>query len=154
METLVIVYFALVVLCWTFNPFIKKIIMKKGKMNTDEYFVLNHLIVTIILIFYFVFLFKNRKCNTDCLKSLNKYDYMYILLGAITSILGARLLLSIIQHNDVSFMVAHIQPLVISLTFIIGYLFFSEKITTYKIIGVSLVILGIIFLNKKTITNK
>ena len=31
METLVIVYFALVVMCWTFNPFIKKVIMKKGK---------------------------------------------------------------------------------------------------------------------------
>jgi uncharacterized membrane protein len=79
---------------------------------------------------------------------------MYILLGALTSILGARLLLSIIQYNDVSFMVAHIQPLVISLTFVIGYLFFSENITLNKVIGVSLVILGILFLNKKNITNK
>ena len=154
METLVIVYFALVIMCWTFNPFIKKVIMKKGKMNTDEYFVLNHFVVTIILIFYFVFLFKNRKCKTECLKSLDRMDYLYILLGALTSILGARLLLSIIQYNDVSFMVAHIQPLVISLTFVIGYLFFSENITVNKVIGVSLVILGIIFLNRKSITKK
>lgn len=152
MQSLVIVYFALVVLCWTFNPFIKKVIMKKGKMNTDEYFVVNHFVVTLILIFYFAFLFKQRKCKTECLKSLDRYDVAYILLGAITSILGARILLSIIQHNDVSYMVAHIQPIVISLTFVIGYLFFSENITLYKIIGVSLVILGIIFLNKKNIT--
>ena len=154
METLVIVYFALVVLCWTFNPFIKKIIIKKGKMNTDEYFVLNHFVVTIILIFYFVFLFKNRKCKTECLKSLDIYDISYILFGALTSILGARLLLSIIQYNEVSFMVAHIQPLVISLTFFTGYLFFSENITLNKVIGVSLVILGIIFLNRKSIKSK
>ena len=153
MQSLVIVYFALVVLCWTFNPFIKKVIMKKGKMNTDEYFVVNHFVVTLILIFYFAFLFKQRKCKTECLKSLDRYDVAYILLGAITSILGARILLSIIQHNDVSYMVAHIQPIVISLTFVIGYLFFSENITLYKIIGVCLVILGIIFLNKKNITN-
>lgn len=154
METLILVYFALVVMCWTFNPFIKKVIMKKGKMNTDEYFVLNHLVTTVILIFYFVFLFKKRKCKTECLKSLDRMDYLYILLGALTSILGARLLLSIIQYNDVSFMVAHIQPLVISLTFVIGYLFFSENITVNKVIGVSLVILGIIFLNKKSIKTK
>ena len=80
METLVIVYFALVVMCWTFNPFIKKVIMKKGKMNTDEYFVLNHLVTTVILIVYFVFLFKKRKCKTECLKSLDRMDYLYILL--------------------------------------------------------------------------
>ena len=51
-------------------------------------------------------------------------------------------------------MVAHIQPLVISLTFVIGYLFFSENITVNKVIGVSLVILGIIFLNKKKYRNR
>ena len=154
MHLTVLSYFVLVILCWTLNPFIKKIVLKKGKMNTDEYFVINHLVVTAILIVYFVFLFNSRKCDTNCIKNLDRYDMMYILLGAITSILGARLLLSIINYSDVSYMVAHIQPIVIALTFIIGYLFFSEQITIYKLIGVSLVILGILFLNKKSLTNK
>ena len=154
MQSSVLTYFILVILCWTFNPFIKKIVLKKGKMNTDEYFVINHLVVTAILIVYFIFLFNNRKCDTNCIKSLDRYDILYILLGAITSILGARLLLSIINHSDVSYMVAHIQPIVIALTFIIGYLFFSESVTIYKLIGVSLVVLGILFLNKKTLTTK
>jgi len=154
MYSSVLIYFSLVILCWTLNPFIKKVIMKNGKMNTDEYFVINHFVVTLILLVYFGYLFNNKKCKTDCLKDLDRYDMLYILLGAITSILGARLLLSIIKHNDVTFMVAHIQPLVITLTFVMGYMFFSENITTYKIIGVSLVILGIIFLNKNNITNK
>ena len=154
MQSSVLTYFILVILCWTFNPFIKKIVLKKGKMNTDEYFVINHLVVTAILIVYFIFLFNNRKCDTNCIKSLDRYDILYILLGAITSILGARLLLSIINHSDVSYMVAHIQPIVIALTFIIGYLFFSESVTIYKLIGVSLVVLGILFLNKKSLTTK
>jgi uncharacterized membrane protein len=154
MQSVVLTYFILVILCWTLNPFIKKIVLKKGKMNTDEYFVINHLVITSILIVYFIFLFNNRKCKTECIKNLDRYDIMYILLGAITSILGARLLLSIINQSDVSYMVAHIQPTVIALTFIIGYLFFSEQITIYKLIGVSLVILGILFLNKKSLTNK
>lgn len=147
----VFIYFFLVVLCWTFNPFIKKVIMTKGKLNTDEYFVINHFVVTSILVLYFIYLFNTRKCNTNCIKTLDKYDVLYIILGAVTSILGARLLLSIIQQNDISFMVAHIQPIVIALTFIIGYMFFSETLTTYKIIGIGLVILGILFLNKKNI---
>lgn len=151
MNYLIFVYFALVVVCWTFNPFIKKIILKKGKMNTDEYFIINHFVITAILIVYFVYLFNNRKCKSECIRSLDTYDILYILLGAITSILGARLLLSIIEYNEVSFMIAHIQPLVISFTFIVGYLFFSESLTIYKFIGVSLVIIGLLFLNKKSI---
>tara|TARA_B100001093_G_C26140278_1_gene723022 strand:- start:86 stop:547 length:462 start_codon:yes stop_codon:yes gene_type:complete len=153
MNYLVFVYFALIVLCWTFNPFIKKVILKKGKMNTDEYFILNHFVITALLIVYFVYLFNNRQCKSECINSLDRYDVFYILLGAITSILGARLLLTIIEYNEVSFMVAHIQPLVISLTFIIGYMFFSENFTIYKLIGISLVVLGIMFLNKKNISS-
>ena len=148
-----IILFTLVIMCWTFNPFIKKVVMKKGKLNTDEYFIINHLVVTIILVGYFIYLFKQRKCKTECIKYLDRSDIFYILLGALTSILGARLLLTLIQQNDVSFMVANIQPIIIALSFIIGYMFFSENINSYKIIGVGLVILGIIFLNKKNITN-
>lgn len=154
MQSIVLTYFILVILCWTFNPFIKKIVMKKGHVNTDEYFVLNHLVITVILIIYFIYLFNTRKCSTKCIKSLDRYDVVYILLGALTSILGARLLLSIINYTDVSYMVAHVQPIVIALTFIIGYIFFSEQVTIYKLIGVSLVILGILFLNKKSLTTK
>ena len=79
------------------------------------------------------------------------YDIIYILLGAITSILGARLLISLIKFQEVSFLVAHIQPLVIALSFIIGYMFFSESMSLYKIIGGSLIILGLILINKKNI---
>ena len=57
----VFIYFFLVVLCWTFNPFIKKVIMKKGKLNTDEYFVINHFVVTSILVLYFVYLINMLK---------------------------------------------------------------------------------------------
>ena len=147
----VIIYFILIVLCWTLNPFIKKLILKKNKLSTDEYFVINHFIITILLIGYFIYLYKNKKCSTNCIARLNRYDMLYILLGSLTSILGARLLLSIIRYNDISFMVAHIQPLVILMTFVIGYLFFTESINIYRIIGGGLVILGIILLNKKTI---
>ena len=149
MNNIFYLYLLIIVICWTLNPFIKKIILKSQKLNTDEYFVLNHLFVTIILGFYFFYLFKKKKCSPNCLKQLSLYDYLFIFLGAISSILAARLMISIIKSEDVSFLIAHVQPMVIGLTFLIGYMFFSENITIHKVLGVSLIILGLILMNKK-----
>jgi len=131
------------------NPFIKKIVLTGGKLNVDEYFILNHLVVTVILGIYFFYLFKNKKCSPNCLQNLDKYDYLYVFMGAVSSILAARLLISIIKSEDISFLMAHIHPIVIALTFLIGYMFFSENITMYKILGISLIIIGLIFMNHK-----
>lgn len=147
----IIFYFVVIILSWTANPFLKKIILKRQHLNTDELFVLNYFVITVILVVYFVYLFRTKKCSTTCIRNIDRFDLLYILLGALTSIIGARLILTIIQYKDISYMVAHIQPIIITLTFLIGYLFFSETITLYKIIGIGLVILGIIFLNKKNI---
>ena len=149
MKSILLIYFVIIVLCWTMNPFIKKIILKKNKMTTDEYFVINHFVITALLIGYFIYLFKRKRCDTKCLYKLNKLDYLYILLAALTSILAARLLLTLIKEKNVSYIVAHLQPIVILTTFLIGYFFFTEKMTKYKILGGIFVILGIILLNKK-----
>ena len=149
MNYIVYLYLFLIIICWTLNPFLKKKMLYK--LNNDEYFVINHIIITTMMGIYFFYLFKNKKCSPSCLKTLNKYDYIYILLGAVTSILGARLMIALIKYEDVSFLVAHIQPLVIALSFIIGYMFFSESFSMYKIIGLCLIILGLIIINKKHI---
>ena len=149
MNNILYVYIAIIVLCWTANPFIKKIVLKSKKLNIDEYFVLNHIFVSIILAIYFYSLFKEKKCSLLCLSKLDKYDYLYIFMGAITSILGARLLISIIKTEEITYLIAHIQPMIIALTFLIGYMFFSEHVTPLKIAGISLIILGLILLNRK-----
>tara|TARA_B100000963_G_C22574859_1_gene647890 strand:- start:74 stop:523 length:450 start_codon:yes stop_codon:yes gene_type:complete len=149
MNSISFIYLLIIVLCWTLNPFIKKIVLKSKKLNTDEYFILNHLFVTLILGFYFFYLFKQKKCSPNCFRNLDKFDYLYIILGAVTSVLGARLMISIIKSEDISYLVASIQPMIIGLSFAIGYMFFSENMTVSKIIGVTLIILGLIFMNKK-----
>ena len=52
-------YIFVIVLCWTLNPFIKKQVMKK--MDPNEYLIMNHSVVTIILVFYLVYLLKKKK---------------------------------------------------------------------------------------------
>jgi uncharacterized membrane protein len=149
MESISYLYLLIIVLCWTFNPFIKKIILKSQKLNLDEYFVINHIVVTVLLGGYFLYLLKEKKCSPNCFANLNSIDYIYILLGALTSVLGARLMISIIKNEDISFLVANIHPMIIGLSFVIGYMFFSENITISRIIGVTLIILGLIFMNRK-----
>ena len=47
-------YFILVVLCWTLNPFIKKTVLKNDRITTDEYFIINHFVITLLFIGYFI----------------------------------------------------------------------------------------------------
>jgi len=149
MDSSILIYFIVVVTCWTMNPFIKKIILKGNKLTTDEFFVINHFVITIILFGYYIYLFKTKRCSVHCVKRLDRYDGMYILLAALTSIIAARLLLNIIRSRDISYMVANLQPLIILSTFVVGYLFFKEKISIYRLLGGVFVIIGIILLNKK-----
>jgi len=53
-------YLLLIILCWTLNPFIKKKVLKNNKINSDEYFAINHTFVTIIIVVYLYFLFTNK----------------------------------------------------------------------------------------------
>ena len=146
---LTLIYFIIIVCCWTMNPFLKKLILTKNKITTDEYFVINHFIITMLLFAYFIYLFRSSKCSVNCVKKLEVRDGILILITALTSIIAARLLLNIIKTRDISYMVANLQPLVILSTFIIGYVFFMEKVNNYRIAGGIFVILGIILLNKK-----
>ena len=44
MYSLTYFYIFVIVLCWTLNPFIKKMLM--NKMDANEYLIINHSIVT------------------------------------------------------------------------------------------------------------
>ena len=146
MNTLVYFYIFIIVLCWTLNPFIKKVIL--NKVGKSEYLVINHIFITLFILLYFLYMFSQNKCDIKCIKSLNNKELGLLTLGAITSVLGTLMLIHLISYSDVSYAIAHIQPIVISLSLIIGYLVFNESLDTYKVTGISLVVLGLIILNK------
>lgn len=148
MEFKLVVYLMIIILCFSLNPFFKKKILNKKVLNVDEYFMVNHFIVTGLLLVYFVILIKNKKCSIECWGRLDRYDIMYILLGSFTSIIGARLLISLIKKKDITYLMVHLQPIVIAITFIVGYVFFKEKITLNKIMGILFILTGLIFINR------
>ena len=139
-------YIFVIVLCWTLNPFIKKLVMKK--MDPNEYLIMNHSVVTIILVFYLVYLLKKKKCDFNCIKQLTGGDLGLLLIGGITTILATLMLVYLVSTSEVSYVIGNVQPIVIALSIMLGYLFFKEKLGLTKVIGLSFIIVGLVLINK------
>ena len=139
-------YIFVIVLCWTLNPFIKKQVMKK--MDPNEYLIMNHSVVTIILVFYLVYLLKKKKCDFNCIKQLTGGDLGLLLIGGITTILATLMLVYLVSTSEVSYVIGNVQPIVIALSIILGYLFFKEKLGLTKVLGLSFIIVGLVLINK------
>ena len=146
MIALIYFYIFVIVLCWTLNPFVKKLLMKK--MDGNEYLILNHSVVTIILVFYLIYLLKKKKCDFQCIKSLNRSDLGLLTLGAVTTILSTLMLVYLVASTEVSYVLGTVQPIVISLSVILGFLLFKEKISVIKLSGLGFIIVGLLLLNK------
>ena len=145
---MIYVYLIMLVLLWTMNPFIKKQIV--GNIDSEMYFFINHIIVTVFVIIYFFYrlMNKNNKLSSIKVSDFSKQDKIYLVIGGLLSVLASRLLPYIISLNkDVTYLISNIQPVVILLTAIIGFAFFNEQIDTKKMMGIGLIIIGLLFMN-------
>lgn len=142
-------YIFVIVLCWTLNPFIKKLVMKK--MDANEYLIMNHSVVTIILVFYGIYLLKKKKCDFNCIQKLSGGDMGLLVIGGITTILSTLMLVYLVSSTEVSYVMGNVQPIVISLSIILGYLFFKEKLGLTKLLGLTFIIVGLVLINKAKI---
>ena len=145
---MIYVYLIMLVLLWTMNPFIKKQIV--GNIDSEMYFFINHIIVTVFVIIYFFYrlMNKNNKLSSIKVSNFSKQDKIYLVIGGLISVLASRLLPYVISLNkDVTYLISNIQPVVILLTAIIGFAFFNEQIDTKKMMGIGLIIIGLLFMN-------
>ncbi|MBT6326558.1 MAG: EamA family transporter [Bdellovibrionales bacterium] len=144
-------YLGVLILAWTLNPFFKKKLM--SKLNNEELFFINHIVITVFILLYFLYRYKCNKIKLDCINKLNSFsrnEIFLLIAGAIITVIGARLLPYLLEQNkDVSYIISHIQPVVIMLTVLIGYMFFKEKITLTKLLGVIFIVIGLIVINVK-----
>ena len=136
----------LLIICWTLNPFLKKSL--STKIPAGEYMIYNHCICSILIVIYTLVLIYFHKYDITAFKGLTIRDGVISLLGAITTIASSIFLIRLLQENDASYIMPHVQPCVMLLTMIIGLAFFNEELTTNKMIGTVLIASGLVFLNK------
>ena len=138
------IYIILLIIIWSINPFCKKRLLKK--IGTNNYLVINHILITFIIIFYFIYLFKKKKCSFDYLQKLDIIDTFYILFVAITTVIATIILLEGIKNLNISQLMPTITTSVIVLTLIISC-FYGEVINIYKIGGIISILLGVYLIN-------
>ena len=145
-------YLLILILLWTINPFIKKKIL--GNLSSEDYFFINHIIVTVFVIIYFFYkkmLKKNEISENNLIQktlNLSKKDKFFIIIGGIVTLISARLLPFIISLKyDISRIISNVQPLIIILSAILGYIFFDEKINKKRCLGIFIICLGLLVFN-------
>jgi len=134
-------------LCWTLNPFLKK--KSVGDFSSNEYIIFNHCFVSLLLIFYFIYLLYNGKCNIITkIKNKKFKELSYAFFAAITTVISSIVLINLLKRENASYLIPHVQPVVIILTFIFGYLLFNENLNYKQILGGVLIIMGLFVINK------
>ena len=133
----------IIVICWTLQPFFKKVPLKK--ITSKEFYILSHIIYSIPIFIYILFMIYYNKFNF--LDSLDKRDYMFLVLVVIVGLIGGLVFAELLKNNNASYVIPHVQPLIIVSTLFLGYYLFNESINWKHIIGTSLVVLGLLVIN-------
>ena len=143
MSTLLLIF--LLVLCWSFNPFLKK--KSASNLNSQEYLIYNQFLCSILVFLYFIYLWKNNKCSITCLQKMSSNEIIYSFVAAVVTLLSSTILITLLKQKDASYLIPHIQPLVILLTITLGYFMFGENITKYHLFGGILIVSGVVVIN-------
>lgn len=146
-KDLFITYFliGLVITSFVLNPFGKKKASKN--LTSEEYFMINQVLITGIVIIYAIYLFSNNKCDINCLRKITTSQFWWAIFSAVIGVVGSIALIMLIQRDEITFIMPNIQPVVILIGAIIGYFFFSESMRKYKVIGIILILLGALSIN-------
>ena len=147
------VLIALLILSFVANPFMKK--KATGNLNSHEFLIVNHSLITILIVVYGIYLLYYNKCDITCFKKLSKGELFWGIAAAVTSIIGSIVLIMLLKRDDVSFIMPNVQPLVIVIGALLGYFFFNEEMGKYKMSGIVLIIIGALLINyEKLYLNK
>ena len=152
-----IIAMTLLILGWTIIPFLKKIPLEK--ITPISFLLFNHVTVGVLLCFYLIYLLyhgKFTKTVVDQYNNLSTREILFIVIVSIIGLITGIAWISLIKNNYVSYVIPHIQPIILMLTLILSYFFFKEPINRYHIGGSFLVVSGLVLINlgKMKLQNK
>ena len=135
----------LVIISFVLNPFSKK--KASSHLTSQEYFLVNHFMITILAVIYGIYLLYNQKCDINCLKKMTRGEVIWSIFAAFLGIIGSVALIMLIQRDEITFIMPNVQPIVILIGAIIGYFAFQESMSIIKITGIAFILFGAVFIN-------
>ena len=139
-------YVFIIVLCWSINPFLKKIITKN--VQPIEYNIYSNTLVFMYLIMFS--LYQNKYNMSDITiniaNKLSKNQIGIMMVVSILTLVPSYLMVVLNKKYSVSGITAVVQSLSIIATTIIGVVYMGEPINKTKIGGILMTSLGIYLL--------
>lgn len=114
-------------------------------INNKDFFCLRSILLFLFAIFYAIFI------KTDTFNNLQKIEkskFKYILLDISLSIINIFLWYYLLIQNDVHKLIGTFNPIKIIIITMLSCYFYKIQITKKQILGIMLVILGVILINK------
>jgi uncharacterized membrane protein len=142
-----LVIWSCLIVCWGSTPFLKKRIGRN--LSSHDFAIINHAAVTIIFIALLVFLYFTQETSLraslrHCASAGNTGALIAL---AVLTALSSVCLLHLLQNHEASLVMATVQPLSLSLTFLLGLVFAIKKPSFVGFLGIALVCVGVVCLH-------
>ena len=115
-------------------------------IDKNDFFCLRTILMFIFVIFYGLFVKKDTFSN---LQKIDKSKWKFIILDLVLSITTMFLWYYLLIQNDAHKLTGTFNPLKIIIVTILSYFFYKTVVTKEQIIGIILVILGVLIINRK-----
>lgn len=137
---------SLLVTGWSINPFLIK--QSIGKLSQLQYLCLKlfSILFIILLVYLILILFKKEKI-INFFNIFTKNQFYWFISSVLISVFTSILYVTMLKYYDIIYIIPHIQPIIILLTILFGYLFFNETLKLQQLFGIFLIIIGLIFIN-------
>ena len=143
------IFYMPIILSWSIRPFFYKTLSKY--INTMDIVILIHFVYHVLIILYCIYMliFRYNKCIefTKRITSMPVNINIMIFVVVGISILSQLAYFYIVKKIDVNKFIHIIRGGSALLIVIIGYMYFKEKITVLKAIGIIMTLFGIYMIN-------
>jgi uncharacterized membrane protein len=142
MNTLSYSLLAVVVGCWTLNPFFRK--KAQADYSIDGFALWNSIQCTLAI----------GALGTARGAAFGAYvPSRWMLASLVTTVASTYALVMLLRDNNASWVIPQTQPLVLMLTAVTGRVVFQERLSARQLLGVLLIIAAVVLLQHKP-TNK
>ena len=141
------IYIIIIILCWSINPFIKKIVNKN--ISPIEYNIYNNTFILCLLLLIFeynLFFINKNNIELNILKKLNMKEIGIMLVSSGFTLLPSYLFVTLIKTQNVSKINSIIQSSTILVSSLIGIFLFNEPYDIKKVFGIANIITGLYFI--------
>ena len=116
-------------------------------LNGNEFFCIKNILFFIIIILYMTFI------NRTMYKKIQKVEFknykLILIFDTLLTIANIMIWYYLLQNREAHKLIGTVNPLTIALSVVLAYAFYDAKITTNEMIGILLVLIGIVFINKE-----